>query len=82
MTLCYTKAIPDLITAQTTLLTVSTTAKVPRISPAIRAQVVVPAIVADAGDQAARRYLEFFAVTIHNRNTRAAYLHAVSRFFA
>ena len=37
---------------------------------------VVPAIVAAAGDGAARRFLEFFAVTIENPNTRAAYFHA------
>jgi site-specific recombinase XerD len=43
---------------------------------------VVPAIVADAGDAAAKRFLEFFAVTIRNKNTRMAYLHAASRFFA
>jgi site-specific recombinase XerD len=43
---------------------------------------VVPAIVATAGDKAARRYLEFFAVTIENPNTRAAYFHACRRFFA
>jgi site-specific recombinase XerD len=30
----------------------------------------------------AKRFLEFFAVTIRNKNTRAAYLHAASRFFA
>jgi site-specific recombinase XerD len=46
------------------------------------AGMVVPAIVADAGDGATKRFLEFFAVTIRNRNTRAAYLHAVGRFFA
>ena len=43
---------------------------------------VVPAIVAAAGDGAARRFLEFFAVTIDNQNTRAAYFHACRRFFA
>jgi site-specific recombinase XerD len=43
---------------------------------------VVPAIIAAAGDKAARRYLEFFAVTIENANTRAAYFHACRRFFA
>ena len=43
---------------------------------------VVPAIVAAAGDGAARRFLEFFAVTIDNPNTRAAYFHACRRFFA
>jgi hypothetical protein len=33
---------------------------------------VVPAIIADAGARASRRYLEFFAVTIENANTRPA----------
>ena len=66
----------------TTQLTVIEPAEAPIISAAIRAQVAVPAIVADAGDLAARRHLEFFGVTIRNRNTRAAYLHAASRFFA
>jgi len=42
----------------------------------------VPAIVAAAGDGAARRFLEFFAVTIDNPNTRAAYFHGRRRFFA
>jgi site-specific recombinase XerD len=44
--------------------------------------VVVPAIIAAGGDKAMRRYLEFFAVTIDNPNTRAAYFHACRRFFA
>jgi hypothetical protein len=44
--------------------------------------VVVPRVIADAGDQAARRFLEFFAATIRNKNTRTAYYHAVVRFFA
>src|SRR6202167_3500598 len=44
--------------------------------------IVVPAIVAAGGDKAARRFLEFFAVTIDNPNTRAAYFHACRRFFA
>src|SRR5580704_14816063 len=43
---------------------------------------VVPAIVAAGGDKAMRRFLEFFAVTIDNKNTRAAYFHACRRFFA
>jgi site-specific recombinase XerD len=60
------------------------TTKAPRISAAVAASIIVPAIVADAdaGDQAARRFLEFFAATIRIRNTRVAYLYAVSRFFA
>ena len=44
--------------------------------------VVVPALVAAAGPRASRRFLEFFAVTIENPNTRAAYFHACRRFFA
>ena len=44
--------------------------------------IVVPAIVAVGGDRAMRRFLEFFAVTIDNPNTRAAYFHACRRFFA
>lgn len=44
-------------------------------------RVVVPALVADAGEQAARRFLEFFAATIRNKNTRMAYYRAVVRFF-
>ena len=46
------------------------------------AGIVVPTIIADAGDQAARRFLEFFAATIRNKNTRMAYYRAVLQFFA
>jgi site-specific recombinase XerD len=63
-------------------LTVVPAAKPPGLSRAIAASIVVPAIVAEAGDAAAKRFLEFFAVTIRNKNTRMAYLHAASRFFA
>src|SRR2546428_3944318 len=45
-------------------------------------RVVVPALVADAGERAARRFLEFFAATIRNKNTRMAYYRAVLQFFA
>ncbi len=41
----------------------------------------VPRVIAAAGDQAARRFLEFFAATIRNKNTRMAYYHACVRFF-
>ena len=40
---------------------------------------VAAALVAAAGDTGARRFLEFFAVTIENPNTRAAYFHACRR---
>src|SRR6476659_1943683 len=39
--------------------------------------IVVP-IIADAGERATRRFLEFFAATIGNRNTRAAYMVAAA----
>jgi integrase/recombinase XerD len=40
----------------------------------------VPAIIADAGDSATRRFLEFFTANIENPNTRAAYARAVAQF--
>src|SRR5450631_1261198 len=40
----------------------------------------VPAIIAAAGDNASEHFLEFFAATIRNKNTRAAYITAVSQF--
>src|SRR5947208_4888157 len=43
---------------------------------------IVPAIIADAGDHAARRFIEFFTATIRNGNTRRAYGHAVADFLA
>ena len=42
----------------------------------------VPALIADLGDQASWRYVEFFTANIRNLNTRRAYLRACSRFFA
>src|SRR3984957_12213399 len=62
-------------------LTVAPTARAVRISATAAASIVVPAIIADAGDRAARRFLEFFAATIRNKNTRMAYYRACVRFF-
>src|SRR5258708_33779008 len=42
----------------------------------------LPAAIGRAGEAAAWRFVEFFAATIRNRNTRAAYAEAVSQFFA
>jgi site-specific recombinase XerD len=47
----------------------------------LRASNVVPAIIADLGDQAAWRYVEFFSANIRNPNTRRAYARACSQFF-
>jgi site-specific recombinase XerD len=43
---------------------------------------IVPALIADLGDQAAWRYVEFFTANIRNPNTRRAYTRACGRFFA
>src|ERR1700681_2452633 len=47
-----------------------------------RRGLAVPAVIAGAGDSAVRRFLEFFAATIRNKNTRMAYYRAVTEFFA
>jgi integrase/recombinase XerD len=52
------------------------------LAVATRDGIVVPRVIADAGDQAARRFLEFFAATIRNKNTRMAYYRAVCDFFS
>jgi site-specific recombinase XerD len=41
---------------------------------------VVPALIGDAGDGAARRFVEFFTANIPNPNTRLAYAHTVGQF--
>jgi site-specific recombinase XerD len=43
---------------------------------------VVPAIIADLGERAGWRYVEFFTANIRNPHTRRAYARACSRFFA
>jgi hypothetical protein len=50
------------------------------IAPAT-ATMVVPAMVADLGDAAALRFIDFFTANIRNPNTRAAYAVAVRSFF-
>jgi site-specific recombinase XerD len=43
---------------------------------------LVPALIADEGEEAAWRYIEFFTANIRNPNTRRAYARACSQFFA
>ena len=43
---------------------------------------LLPPIIRAAGEKASRRFLEFFAASIRNPNTRKAYMHAVGAFFA
>lgn len=42
----------------------------------------LPSLITDAGEHATRRFLEFFAANIRNRNTREAYARAVWQFCA
>ena len=42
--------------------------------------IVVPALIADLGDAANWRYVEFFTANINNDHTRRAYARACSRF--
>ena len=46
------------------------------------ADVVLPALIVDAGPDAVQRFLEFFAGRIANARTRAAYGRAVGQFLA
>jgi integrase/recombinase XerC len=51
------------------------------ILPAVPSRKIsVPAIIAAAGDKASEHFLEFFAATIRNPNTRAAYVQAIAQF--
>jgi site-specific recombinase XerD len=54
--------------------------QLPALAPEPTAIFIVPAIVADTHRDAGERFLEFFAATIRNPNTRAAYMNAVADF--
>jgi integrase/recombinase XerD len=54
----------------------------PVTTSTIESSLVVPTMIADAGNRAARRFLNFFAAGIENDNTRLAYYRAVCSFFA
>jgi hypothetical protein len=43
---------------------------------------LLPSVIHTAGEQASRRFLEFFAANIRNLNTRQAHARAVGEFFA
>src|ERR1700735_341838 len=70
------------MTKNATSLTTLPAGQPVKVSARVASSIVVPTIIADAGDQAARRFLEFFAATIRNKNTRMAYYRAVCQFFA
>ena len=48
----------------------------------VAGSVLVPALVADLGDAAAWRYVEFFTANLRNLHTRRAYARACARFLA
>jgi hypothetical protein len=50
--------------------------------PCLRRAETLPALIVAAGDQAARRFLEFFTATIRNPHTRRAYGRACGEFLA
>jgi len=50
--------------------------------PASGGGVILPAVIADAGEKASKRFVEFFTATIRNDNTREAYGRAVADFLA
>jgi site-specific recombinase XerD len=54
----------------------------PVTASTLRSTLVVPAMIAEAGERAARRFLDFFAASIENDNTRMAYYRAACSFFA
>src|ERR1035438_7239492 len=54
------------------------TALVPVVAPST--ELPLPLLIAGAWKRAAWRFLEFFAVNIRNRNTRAAYARAAGEF--
>jgi integrase/recombinase XerD len=54
----------------------------PVTTPTLRSSLAVPSMVANAGNRAAKRFLDFFAASIENDNTRLAYYRAVCSFFA
>ena len=60
-------------------LSATSTLGVPQLRAAT---LVVPAIIADVGDRATYRFLEFFTANIRNKNTRAAYARALTPFLA
>ena len=56
--------------------------KAPKVNGlVIHGGAIVPAIIADAGEKAGKRFIEFLTATIRNANTRQAYARAIGDFF-
>ena len=57
-------------------------AKAPtKTAPTTTSGFVIPALIADAGEKAGKRFIEFLTATIRNANTRHAYARAIGEFF-
>ena len=54
----------------------------PRGLPPLPGGALIPLLIADAGEQASWRYVEFFTANIRNPNTRRAYARACGNFLA
>jgi hypothetical protein len=52
------------------------------LRPAAASAMLVPKLIADAGENASLRFLDFFTANLRNPNTRAAYAVAVRAFFS
>ena len=52
------------------------------LTPAGSSTVHVPALIAAAGEDAARHFINFFSASIRNRNTRRSYVRQVLLFLA
>jgi integrase/recombinase XerD len=50
------------------------------VPPSTPQSLILPTLIANAGEQAAWRFVEFFTVNIRNQNTRAAYSRAATLF--
>ena len=61
----------DLVTTQNSSLV---------LSPVHGSEILLPAVIAEAGGDTARRFIEFFLVNIRNKNTRTAYAQAIKQF--
>lgn len=48
--------------------------------PPVAHDIPLPALISASGPAAGKRFVEFFVATIRNRNTRAAYAHAIGQF--
>jgi integrase/recombinase XerD len=55
---------------------------IPLPAHAVANSLLLPTVIADAGEKAGKRFIEFLTATIRNANTREAYGRAIGGFFA